>query len=142
MSLSLAGFVFFIFIVAIIVIMNTLSMSAIERTSEIGMMRAVGARKSFIARMFFTEIFILSGGFGGLGILTGIILTAIVASLGITTDNGIAQLLFGGDSFIPILTVSDILACIFELILVTLLAWVYPARIASRITPLEAIARE
>ena len=139
---ALAGFVFFIFVVAVIVIMNTLSMSAIERTSEIGMMRAVGAQKGFISRMFLSEIVILSGGFGGMGILVGTVLTAIVAGMGITTDNGIAQLLFGGDRFIPMLDAGDIIACIVQLTLVTFAAWLYPARIARRITPLEAIARD
>jgi len=139
---ALAGFVFFIFVVAIIVIMNTLSMSAIERTSEIGMMRAVGAQKGFISRMFLSEIVILSGGFGGLGIVLGSLLTAIVAGMGITTDNGIAQLLFGGDRFYPLLTAGDLIVCAVQLTLVTLAAWLYPARIARRITPLEAIARD
>ena len=49
-------FVLFVFFVAALVITNTLSMAAIERVSEIGMMRAIGARKSFIGQMFFTEI--------------------------------------------------------------------------------------
>ena len=44
---ALFVFVMFLFFVAIIIIVNTLSMAALERTSEIGMMRAVGAKKGF-----------------------------------------------------------------------------------------------
>ena len=54
---------------AIIIIVNTLSMAAIERTSEIGMMRAVGARKGFIRLMFLGETAALSAIFGGAGIV-------------------------------------------------------------------------
>lgn len=49
---ALFVFVLFIFFVAIIVIMNTLSMAALERIAEIGMMRAIGAQRALSARCF------------------------------------------------------------------------------------------
>ncbi|MDD5067174.1 MAG: FtsX-like permease family protein [bacterium] len=139
---SLFGFVLFIFFVAIIIIMNTLSMAAIERTSEIGMMRAVGATKGFIANMFIAETSLLSLFFGGLGILTGIILIKIVASLNISTTNDILQLLYGGDTFQPQLNLGDIISGILQLVVVTVIAVLYPVKVAKQITPLEAIARD
>jgi putative ABC transport system permease protein len=139
---SLFVFVMFLFFVAIIIIVNTLSMAAIERTSEIGMMRAVGARKGFIRWMFLGETGVLSAVFGGAGILVGIIVVNLVASFNITTDNDMVQLLYGGDTFRPLLSYIDIVLAVIQLVIVTLLAVIYPIRVASGITPLDAVSRE
>lgn len=139
---SLFGFVMLLFVVAIIIIINTLSMAALERVSEIGMMRAVGARKSFIGIMFLAETAILSMIFGGMGIIFGILGTNIVSLLKITTSNDLVQLLFGGNTFNPVLTSSDVLLTVIQLFLVTFIAVIYPVKIARNITPLDAIARD
>jgi putative ABC transport system permease protein len=128
--------------VAVIIIVNTLSMAAIERTGEIGMMRAVGAKKSFISGMFFAETAILSFLFGGIGITTGSIIVRLSATLNLTTTNDMLQLLYGGDMFHPMLTGADITLSIVQLFIVTLLAVLYPMRVAQSITPLDAISRE
>ncbi len=139
---ALLGFVFFIFFVAIIIIMNTLSMAAMERINEIGMMRAVGAQKIFVGEMFFYESAFLSAIFGAIGITAGAITVFILSNLGITTNNNILQLLFGGSVFKPILDFSDIMIGIIELAAVSFIATVYPIMVARKITPLEAIARD
>jgi putative ABC transport system permease protein len=131
-----------LFFVAIIIIVNTLSMAALERTSEIGMMRAVGARKSFIRTMFLGETGILSFLFGGAGIIAGIIVIKIIGLLHFTSDNDMVQLLYGGDTFYPLLTASDIILAVLQLSLVTIIAVLYPIRVASSITPLDAISRD
>jgi ABC-type lipoprotein release transport system permease subunit len=81
---SLFVFVMLLFFVAIIIIVNTLSMAAIERTTEIGMMRAVGARKGFIRLMFFGGRH-ASAVFGGIGIVVGVVIVNIIAGFNITT---------------------------------------------------------
>ena len=129
-------------IVAIIIIMNTLSMAALERVSEIGMMRAVGAHKSFIAKMFFTETAIISFVFGGAGILFGIVVVFMLGLFRITTENQVLVLLFGGNVFRPFLDHIDILICIVMLSAVTVIATLYPLRVARGITPLDAIMRD
>ncbi|OHD62992.1 MAG: hypothetical protein A2176_09180 [Spirochaetes bacterium RBG_13_51_14] len=136
------GFVLLIFFVAIIIIMNTLSMAALERVSEIGMMRAVGAQKSFIAKMFFAETAMISFIFGGAGILAGIGAVHLLDLLNITTDNHVLVLLFGGNVFRPGLDFIDILIGIVELVTVTAIATVYPLKVARGITPLDAIMRD
>jgi ABC-type lipoprotein release transport system permease subunit len=138
----LFGFVLFIYFVAIIIIMNTLSMNAIERTTEIGMMRAVGANKNFIAGMFVAETFLLSFVFGGAGMVLGAVIIKVVAAFHITSANEILQLLFGGDFFQPQIGLADILPGIVQLLIVTLLSVLYPVFVARRITPLEAISRD
>jgi putative ABC transport system permease protein len=139
---ALFGFVIFIFFVAIIIIMNTLSMAAMERINEIGMMRAVGAQRSFVGWMFFFETSFLSFLFGGAGIIAGIIAVIILNFFNITTDNHILELLYGGSVFRPFLGFFDIFTGIIELAAVTLIAIIYPLKVARRITPLEAIARD
>jgi ABC-type lipoprotein release transport system permease subunit len=139
---ALFTFVMLLFFVAIIIIVNTLSMAALERTSEIGMMRAVGARKSFIRKMFLGETGILSFLFGGAGIVAGIIVIKIIGLLHFTSDNDMVQLLYGGDTFYPLLTASDIILAVIQLSLVTIIAVLYPIKVASSITPLDAISRD
>jgi putative ABC transport system permease protein len=139
---SLFVFVMFLFFVAIIIIVNTLSMAAIERTSEIGMMRAIGARKGFIRLMFLGETGVLSAMFGGAGIIVGIIVVNIIAALNITTDKDMVQLLYGGDTFRPLLSIIDIGLAVIQLVIVTVIAVIYPIRVAGNITPLDAVSRE
>ena len=135
-------FVTLLFCVAVIIIVNTLTMAALERASEIGMMRAIGAHRTFIAGMFLGETAILSSVFGGGGILAGIAAVRVIPLLKITTANDMLQLLYGGNYFNPLLSVSDVLLTIFQLLVVTVIAAVYPMRVAVGITPLDAISRD
>jgi putative ABC transport system permease protein len=141
-KIALNVFVFLLFFVAIIIIVNTLSMAAMERTSEIGMMRAVGAQKSFITKMFLLETGFLSVVFGGLGILIGVATVLVVRWWGLTTENDILQLLYGGDTFKPLFGIADLILTVIQLTLVTFLASIYPVRVAKSITPLDAISRD
>jgi ABC-type antimicrobial peptide transport system permease subunit len=139
---ALNTFIMFIFFVAVIVIMNTLSMAAIERVSEIGMMRAIGARKGFLRKMFVYETGILSFFFGGIGIICGIIVVYLLNAAGVSTTNEILQLVYGGEKLSPIFTSADLLIGIIELGIVTLLSVLYPLRVVGKIAPLDAIARD
>ena len=105
-------------------------------------MRAVGARKGFISKMFFSETAFLSFFFGGLGILAGLLIVTILSWLHLTTDNEMLQLLYGGERFHPFLTFGDIVLCLIQLAIVTVLSTLYPMRVARQITPLHAIAKD
>ena len=135
-------FIMNIFFIAIIIIMNTLIMAALERVPEIGTMRAIGARKGFVRRMFVCETGLLSFFFGGLGILAGIIVIYLLKSMNISTTNEFLQLVYGGDILNPLFNFSDLLIGILELGIVTILAVLYPLKVVGRIVPLDAIARD
>lgn len=135
-------FVMLLFSVAVIIIVNTLTMSAIERASELGMMRAVGARKSFIAGMFLGETALLSAVFGGAGILAGVAAVKLIPLFRITTENELLQLLYGGNFFNPLLSLSGIALTVLQLAAVTVAAALYPMKVAGGITPLDAISRD
>jgi ABC-type lipoprotein release transport system permease subunit len=139
---ALVMFVSFLFLVAIIIIVNTLTMAAMERTSEIGMMRAIGAHKNFIRAMFFGETGMLALVFGGLGLVLGMVIVNVIPLMHITSSNDVVQLLYGGDTFRPMLLWSDLVATLLELLMVTLIAAIYPVRVASAIKPLDAISRD
>lgn len=142
LQIIITVFVILLFFVAIIIIMNTLSMNALERTEEFGMMRAVGARKSFITKMFLAETFSLSFIFGGIGILIGVIVTWIIRPIRISSGgNEIFELLFGGEVFQPTLGFAGLVTGIIGLAIVTVLAVIYPVVVARKITPLDAINR-
>lgn len=135
-------FVSFLFLVAVIIIINTLSMAALERTPEIGMMRAIGAMKGFVSWMFLAETSVLALFFGGLGIVAGAVLVEIVSLFKITSDNDMLQLFYGGDTFRPLLTPGDFALCLLQLALVSLAAVLYPLRLARSVTPLDAVYKE
>lgn len=135
-------FVTLLFSVAVIIIVNTLTMAALERAPEIGMMRAVGAQKPFIAGMFLGETAVLSALFGGAGILAGALAVELIPLLEISTKNDMLQLLYGGDIFRPELDLYGVALAALQLAGVTLAAALYPMKVSSSITPLEAVSRD
>jgi ABC-type antimicrobial peptide transport system permease subunit len=80
--------------------------------------------------------------FGVAGIVAGIIVVNVFAVFNITSTNDMIQLLFGGDTFHPLLTAADIVVSIGQLAIVTLIAVIYPTRVARSITPLDAVTRD
>jgi putative ABC transport system permease protein len=139
---AMLTFAIILFLVAIIIIVNTLSMAAIERTTEIGMMRAVGAQKGFIAKMFMGETAILAAVFGGLGIIAGSFIVKTIPAMHLTSDNDMVQLIYGGDTFLPAIGIGSIFLLILALFIVTTIAAAYPVKVARSITPLDAISRD
>lgn len=135
--------VLFVFLIAAIVITNTLSMAAIERTTEIAMMRAIGARKSFIRRMLLAEIGALALVFGGIGMGVGILFIWGLNALRIPmTAEWILTLVAGGDTLHLAVDLPGFLTGSGQVAVVTLISALYPMLVASKIVPLEAIARD
>lgn len=111
--------------------MNTMVMSVMERTREIGVLRAVGWRRRRIIMMVVQESLLLSGIGGILGILMGVGLVELVARL-----PGVGGLLAGAyrpSLFIQAMVVSLALGTVGGL---------YPAWRASRLSPMEALRYE
>ena len=134
----LVGIIYF---AGVLMITNTLSMAAVERTAEIGTMRTVGAQKGLIANMFVVETSLISFLFGGLGILSGMGAIVVLGAANITSKNPNLLVFFGGDAFCPILDINGILSGIVQLIIITILAMIYPVFVARRIHPIDAIKR-
>ena len=107
--------------------------SVLERTKEIGILRAIGASKKDISRVFNAETFIVGLVSGTLGILSTLALSipinAIIEHLAGLPN--VAQLPF--DGAIILVTISVVL---------TLISGLIPAKIASRKDPVEALRTE
>ncbi|MBN1834646.1 MAG: ABC transporter permease [Spirochaetales bacterium] len=129
-------------VVAVIIIMNTLVISVIERTTEIGTMRALGAHKGMVRWMFVLETASISLVFGLVGIALGAGIIGILNLTGIPAPNPFFEILFGGKVLHPLLPLSAVLYALLVIIAIGVLASLYPVAIALRIQPVRAIQTE
>ena len=129
-------------VVAVIIIINTLVISVMERTSEIGTMRALGAQKPFIRELFIAETLLLAGFFGLVGIVLGSATVLGINAVGIKIDNDFLQVLFGSTNLKPNLSLNQILLSLGYTFFIGMVSWIYPVSIALKVSPLKAIATE
>jgi len=108
-------------------IMNIMLASILERTREIGVRRAIGARQSDIIRQFVVEATLISFVGGTLGIVFGFIMSRLIALLA---------------GWSTIVTATSILLAFIVSISVGLVFGIYPAMKAARLDPVEAIRYE
>jgi ABC-type antimicrobial peptide transport system permease subunit len=125
-------------VVAAVGVVNTMIMSILERTREIGVMRAVGAKRSTVSRLFTIEASLLGllGGVIGVGLGYGLILIANPILNRQLTGNNIQSANIIG------LPLWLIFAVIGITTLIGMLAGLYPARRAAKLDPVEALRYE
>ena len=128
-------------VVAVIIIMNTLVISITERIGEIGTMRAIGARRSFVRRMITLETLMISVVFGLLGILLGSGIIGILNQTGIEASSMFLRVLFGGSVFMPVLHLGSLASSLLIVVGVGVLASLYPVSVALRIESVQAMSR-
>jgi putative ABC transport system permease protein len=129
-------------VVALIIMMNTLLISVLERTYEIGTMRALGSGRFFVTKMFFAEALTLSTIAGIAGVAIGLSAILILNSLGIPTDNPFFSLLLGGKTLSLSVNPLSIVSSAVLVALVAVFANAYPLAIALRIPPVRAMQSE
>lgn len=125
--------------VSVIIIMNTLLISVIERTREIGTMRSLGAQKPSVRRLFIAETMSISLVFGTIGLILGVGVIAIAHKAGIPASNIIVQQLFGGRVLNPVLSPGSIISSYLIMLGIGFLSSLYPVRVALKIQPVEAM---
>ncbi|GAB1433085.1 FtsX-like permease family protein [Spirochaetota bacterium] len=126
-------------VVSIIIIMNTLVVSIIERTSEIGTMRALGGNKFFIRKLFVAETISLAFIFGIIGIILSFIASGVINAMGIEASNEFLQILFGGKMLRTSIDPLSLLWSLLLIILVGVVSSFYPVSVALRIQPVQAM---
>ena len=124
--------------VASIGMFNTLTISLLERTKEIGIMKALGVRRGDIRRLFLTEA-VLMGLFGG---ILGILLALIFQQLTLFIFSLLAQYLSGTVPQLFENTLPVVGGFLLFGITISFLTGIYPARRAMRLKPIEAIRTE
>jgi len=100
-----------------------------ERTREIGLRKAIGARRGIILTQFLIESVVLSLLGGIIGILLGVGLANMVA-------------LFSQGQFVALVTPDAILLAVGFSVAVGVVFGVYPAWRASQLSPIEALRYE
>jgi putative ABC transport system permease protein len=112
-------------------IMNIMLTTVTERTHEIGLRKAVGAKRRDILLQFLVESMVLS-------LLGGLI--------GVALGWGIAQLMgqvqFGGSTITPVVGLDSVLLATLFSMAVGLFFGIYPATRAARLQPVEALRYE
>lgn len=128
-----------IFGVALFIINNSTVMATLERTREIGTMRAIGAQRNTVLGMFLLESLLLGAVFGIVGAALGSALIAWLNAAGIPAFNDTLVFLFAGPRLHPILELWHIAAAIALVLLVTGLSTIHPAWLATRVSPVVAM---
>jgi ABC-type lipoprotein release transport system permease subunit len=136
--------IFYLIILAITasVIVNTLIMSVYERTREIGVLSAIGMRGNRILMLFLTESSMLAVGGVIIGLILGLLATAYFNVNGFYIGNmGMTGMLIS-DTIYAKLTLNNTISLTIMSFVVTMLAGLYPAVMASRLQPVEALRAE
>ncbi len=121
------------------VIVNTLIMAVFERTREIGILSAMGMRSSRIMAMFFAESSLLAVGGIAIGLLLGGLMVAYAARYGFYIGSYNMTGILIGERIYAYLPLKDAIVLTIVTFLVALLAALYPAMLAARMEPVEAL---
>jgi len=124
--------------VAALGMFNTLTVSLLERTREVGLMKAMGMKSSEVQELFLTESMMM-GFFGGVfGIILGYAVGKVL-SIGLSIFSIVRGAGFIDITYLPL---SFIFVIIVLSLLVGLFTGIYPARRATKISALDALRYE
>ena len=131
MDAMMAGISFLAILVGGIGVMNTMLMAVLERTREIGVLRALGWRRRRILGMIIQEAILL----GIFGAIAGVFIAIGLAAL-------LAQAPMVGDSVSPIWEIDIFIRAIGIALMLGIIGGIYPAFRATRLQPVEALRYE
>ena len=138
-NILLVGFGAVGMLIAIIGMLNTLTVALLERTKEVGLMIALGARRRDMRRLFITESLLLTMIGGAVGVVLSILVELVVNVL--ANQSAFSR---GVDESFSLFAVPVWLVgvTILFMLLVGYAVSLLPARRASRIAPVDALRRE
>ena len=131
LSIFLGGIAGISLLVGGIGIMNIMLTTVSERTREIGLRKAIGARQADILQQFLVESVVLSV----IGGIVGVILGWLIAHL-------MGSIQLGGNAITPVVSLNSILLATIFSMAVGLFFGIYPANRAAKLEPVEALRTE
>jgi ABC-type lipoprotein release transport system permease subunit len=131
-----------IFLIALVIINNALVMATLERVREIGTLRAIGAQRRFILTMLVIESLVVGAIFGGLGAGLGALIVKFIGKVGIPAKSDVWFFFFSGPRLYPFIGTSNIVAAFIIVLLVSAFSSFYPAWLAMRVTPRQAMQED
>jgi len=144
-EMFLAGIGSISLLVAGIGIMNTMIVSVMERTREIGILKALGAKNRTIMLIFLSEAFLIGLIGSLLGIGFGILIADISSKLGFTAFKARPGGITANTATIsitPVLTPAIIINALAFGVFVSILFGLYPAWRAAKLEPVDALRYE
>ena len=124
-------------VVASIGIMNTMLTSVMERTREIGIMKAIGATNRDIMSIFIIEGVLMSSVGGIMGIILG-----VFGSQALTLMLKNFMSMGGSVNLAPVITIVSVVLAVMVSLIVGIFSSLYPAWKAARMSPIEAVRYE
>lgn len=116
-------------------IINTQYISVLERTQQIGLMKALGMRRRDIGRLFKIEA-------AWIGFLGGIIGSGLAVAVGTVANPAISRALDIGDIHLLLFNPLNVGIVVLGLMLVSIGAGILPSRKAAKLDPVEALRTE
>ncbi len=137
------SYIYFMYLIVLgitaTVIINTLIMSVFERTREIGILAAIGMKSRQIMSMFLLQSTLLAVGGVIMGLIFGLLVVTYFTQNGFYIGNmGLTGMLIGNTIYAQ-LTLEDTITLTVISFIITLLAGLYPAMLASRMEPVQAL---
>jgi ABC-type lipoprotein release transport system permease subunit len=117
-------------------------MATLQRVQEIGTLRAVGAQRRFILWMLVIEAMVIGALFGVLGSVVGAGIIAWLGQRGIPAFSDVMTFFFGGPALHPTLGAASLVVALVIVLFVSILSSLYPAWLAMRVTPRQAMQSE
>lgn len=139
MQVVLYTFIVFVFAVATVIINNAMFMATMQRFTEIGTLRAIGASRAVIMGMFLCESILLAFIAGLLGLLAAVACVTYLGDVGIIAPKPEVHFVFGGERLYPSISLANVYLGLVVVFIVSVGATLYPAIYATRIPPVVAM---
>lgn len=134
-SLFLAAIAAVSLIVGAVGIANTMFMSVMERTRQIGLLKALGATDAEVMKLFLMESGLFGFVGGVIGIITGVLISVIISAVGLMAIGP-------GGSISAVVSPQLLIFALAFSIFVGIISGVAPARSAAKMNPVDALRFE